>query len=134
MNERTSNVRLSHVVCGSVESACGCTSQSPSTLTIWLSHAIAMEGPLEQALSTPRAPTSSTPLPLVSLTIPLVVLIISNIRFLHGELPWSSLYPLSVYPAALMSSSVGPEPLHNDDDVATAPTRRRHGHTDPARR
>src|SRR5882762_2969241 len=110
-----SNVQLSRVVCGSIESTCGCTLQSPPTLTIQLSHAIAMEGPLEQALSTPRAPTSSMPLPLVSLMIPLVVLIISNIGFLHGELPWSSLYPLSVYPAALMSSSVGPEPLRNDN-------------------
>src|SRR6266404_152937 len=133
MNKQTSNMQLSHVVCGSVESACGCASQSPPTLTIQLSHAITMEGPLEQALSTPRAPTSLTPLPLVSLTIPLVVLIISNIGFLHGELPWSSLYPLSVYPAALMSSSAGPEPLHNNNDAATAPTRRQHGYTAPVR-
>src|SRR6266404_2626222 len=122
---------LSCVVCGSVESTCSCASQSPPTLTIRLPHTIAMEGPLEQALSTPRAPTSSMPLPLVSLTIPLVVLIISNIGFLHGELPWSSLYPLSVYPAALMSLSAGPEPLHNVDVAATAPTRRQHGYTAP---
>src|SRR6266404_6707155 len=45
MNKQTSNMLLSHVVCGSVESACSCMSQSPPTLTTQLSHAIAMEGP-----------------------------------------------------------------------------------------
>ena len=111
-----------------------------------------MEGPLKQALSTPRALMSLTLLPLVSLTIPLLVLIISNIlqqrpfppinlsphlgfptlnlaapvaEYTYGTVsspgrPYTPL--LSVYPAALMSSSMGPEPLRNNNNVATAPT------------
>src|SRR6266404_1839176 len=106
MNKRTSNVWLSHVVCGSVESACSCASQSPPTLTIRLSHAITMEGPLEQALSTPRAPTSSTPLPLVSLMIPLVVLIISNI-LRQRPLPPINLSPRLGFASSYMVSSPG---------------------------
>jgi len=143
-NKQTSNVQLSRVVCGSIESTYGCTSQSPPTLTIRLSHAIAMEGPLEQALSTPRALMSSTLLPLVSLTIPLLVLIISNI-LRHRPLPPINLSPRLGFPTLKCCScgqvhlwqflhgelsSVGPEPLCNDN-MATALMQRQCGYTAP---